>query len=131
MSAISQTEHAYWQNAKDLAAYTTAVDTGSLPVSRGCRLSDDDRIRRAVIMEIMCNLGLDYAKLSRELELDVPSRFATEIAGLTDMEADGLLRRTPSGIEISDLGRLLVRNIAMRFDAYLPAAGERRFSKTI
>lgn len=131
MSAISQTEHAYWQNAKDLPVYGAQVEAGELPVSRGCRLTEDDRIRRTVIMEIMCNLGLDYAKIGRELGLDVRTRFATEIEGLADMEADGLLQRTPEAIRISDLGRLLVRNIAMRFDAYLPAAGERRFSKTI
>jgi hypothetical protein len=29
------------------------------------------------------------------------------------------------------VGRLFIRNIAMRFDRYLPAAQERRFSKTI
>jgi oxygen-independent coproporphyrinogen-3 oxidase len=79
----------------------------------------------------MCNLGLDYAKLGTRLGIQVEERFAAEIAGLTDMEDDGLLRRSTSGIEITDLGRLLVRNIAMRFDAYLPAAGERRFSRTI
>lgn len=131
MSAISQTNEAYWQNLKDLPAYTAALDQGRLPVSRGCQLTPEDRIRRAVIMEIMCNLGLDFAKLDATLGIDVAQRFATEIAGLSDMEQDGLLRRTPAGIEISDLGRLLVRNIAMRFDAYLPTPGERRFSRTI
>lgn len=133
MSAISQTDHAYWQNTKELPAYAESVQAGQLPVVRGCRLSEDDRVRRAVIMEIMCNLGLDYAKLDRELGNGIRTRerFGPEIDGLSDMEADGLLRRTAGGIDITDLGRLLVRNIAMRFDAYLPAAGERRFSKTI
>jgi hypothetical protein len=32
---------------------------------------------------------------------------------------------------VNEVGRLLIRNIAMRFDRYLPAAKERRFSKTI
>jgi oxygen-independent coproporphyrinogen-3 oxidase len=131
MSAISQTEDAYWQNHKELPAYTRSVDEGRLPVARGCRLTADDQIRRSVVMELMCNLGLDYAKLGTRLGIQVEERFAAEIAGLTDMEDDGLLRRSTSGIEITDLGRLLVRNIAMRFDAYLPAAGERRFSRTI
>ena len=34
------------------------------------------------------------------------------------MEADGLLVKTPQGLMVTDLGRLLIRNIAMRFDAY-------------
>ncbi len=131
MSAISQTGGAYWQNLKDLEAYRAAVEAGSLPVARGCRVSAEDQIRRAVIMEIMCNLGLDYRRLSQRLGVPVAERFAAEIEGLQDLEADGLLRRSPTGVEITDLGRLLVRIIAMRFDAYLPQSQERRFSRTI
>jgi hypothetical protein len=32
---------------------------------------------------------------------------------------------------VSEPGRLFIRNIAMRFDRYLPKPEERRFSKTI
>jgi oxygen-independent coproporphyrinogen-3 oxidase len=131
MSAISQTEDTYWQNLKELPRYEQAVADGNLPVARGYRTTGDDRIRRAVIMEIMCNLGLDFATLSARLGVSVPDRFAPELDGLADLEADGLVRRTPAGIEITDLGRLLVRNIAMRFDAHLPRKQERRFSRTI
>jgi oxygen-independent coproporphyrinogen-3 oxidase len=131
MSAISQTEDAYWQNFKELPRHREAVETGRFPVARGYRLTAEDRLRRTVIMEIMCNLGLDYATLSDRLGLPVATRFAPEIESLADLEADGLLRRTPAGIEITDLGRLLVRNIAMRFDATLRERQERRFSRTI
>ncbi len=131
MSAISQTEGAYWQNLKDLPAYAEAVARGQLPVHRGLKVSAEDQVRREVIMEIMCNLGLDFARLGRRLGVRIEEKFAAEIDGLSDMEADGLLRRSSQGIEITDLGRLLVRNIAMRFDPRLPTSGERRFSRTI
>lgn len=131
MSAISQTDDAYWQNLKELEGYAKAVTEGRLPVARGYRLTPDDKIRRTAIMEVMCNLGLDYAKLSERLGIEVSEYFAKELEGLADMEADGLVSRKPTGLEITDLGRLLVRNIAMRFDAYLPKENERRFSRTI
>jgi oxygen-independent coproporphyrinogen-3 oxidase len=65
------------------------------------------------------------------LQIDFASYFAKEIASLADMEADGLLRRSPHGLTVTDFGRLLIRNIAMRFDAYNSAGKEGRFSKTI
>ncbi len=131
MSSISQAENAYWQNIKDLPKYYEAVDAGRMPIARGCLLTRDDIIRRRTIMEIMCNLGADYAALSRELEISFADYFATELASLDDLEADGLLSRSAQRLVITDLGRLFIRNIAMRFDVYLPKQGERRFSKTI
>jgi oxygen-independent coproporphyrinogen-3 oxidase len=47
------------------------------------------------------------------------------------MEADGLLERTPDALTVTDRGRLLIRNIAMRFDAYATTRTEKRFSRTI
>jgi len=42
-----------------------------------------------------------------------------------------LLLKTSEGLTVSDLGRLLIRNIAMRFDAYSAIRKENRFSRTI
>jgi hypothetical protein len=36
-----------------------------------------------------------------------------------------------TGLVVNDKGRLFIRHIAKRFDRYLTAARERRFSKTI
>ncbi|MBX3748368.1 MAG: oxygen-independent coproporphyrinogen III oxidase [Verrucomicrobiae bacterium] len=131
MSAISQTASAYWQNHKTLDAYYPAVEAGQLPVARGCPVTEDDRIRRAVIMEIMCNLRVEFAPLSRRLGIAFTEYFARELDSLADLEADGLLHVRGDGFSLTDLGRLLVRIIAMRFDAHLPQTSERRFSRAI
>ncbi len=131
MSAISQTEDVYWQSRKDLAAYYAALDAGKNPLHKGCFVTEDDKIRRQTIMQIMCNLGLDYEGMSRRLGINFTSYFARELESLADLEADELVRRAASGLHVTDLGRLLIRNIAMRFDAYLPKETERRFSRTI
>ncbi|MDB6025875.1 MAG: oxygen-independent coproporphyrinogen oxidase [Verrucomicrobiales bacterium] len=131
MSAISQAGDTYWQNIKELPEYYAAVEAGTLPWTRGYVLTKEDEIRRTTIMRLMCDLGLDYSVMSGLLGIDFKEHFATEIASLDDMEADGLLVKTPQGITVTDLGRLLIRNIAMRFDEYLPKQTERRFSKTI
>lgn len=130
MSSISQTDGSFRQNCKELPGYIAALEAGRLPVERGYLLSVDDRRRRAVISDIMCGRGLDYASLSRRLGLDFAVAFAAEIASLADLETDGLLGRSEQSVEITDLGRLFLRIIAMRFDAHL-AKRPAGFSKTV
>jgi oxygen-independent coproporphyrinogen-3 oxidase len=131
MSSISQADGTYWQNLKDLPAYYAALDQGRLPFARGYILTADDLIRRQTIMQIMCNLGVDYAAMSRRLGVNFTAYFAKELASLADLEADGLLQRTATTLVVTELGRLFIRNIAMRFDACLPTRTERRHSMTI
>ena len=131
MSSISQAEGIYWQNHKELPAYYAALDAGQLPLHRGYIMTDEDQIRRTTIMRLMCDLSLDYAAMSKLLGLEFQTHFASELDSLDDMEADGLVVKTPDGLTVTDLGRLLIRNIAMRFDAYAPTRKENRFSKTI
>lgn len=131
MSSISQTPEAYWQNFKDLTRYYNALDAGQLPVARGYLMSEDDLIRREVIMQIMCNQRLDFDALSRRLGIRFRDYFAQELGSLEDLVTDGLIRWTDNGFEITPLGRLLVRVIAMRFDAYLTRSTQSRHAMTI
>lgn len=131
MSSISQTDCAYWQNHKDLKTYYGLLDEARPPIARGYILSEDDRIRRVTIMRLMCDLKLDYANMSKLLGIDFADYFAREIESLADLEADGLLERTPDRLVVTPLGRLFIRVIAMRFDAYLPKMTERKFSRAI
>jgi oxygen-independent coproporphyrinogen-3 oxidase len=131
MSSISQIDTAYWQNLKELPAYYAALDKNEAPQVKGFILSQDDRIRRYTIMRVMCDLGLDYEALSKKLQINFTQYFESELSGMADLEADGLIRRSPGQLEVTDAGRLLIRVIAMRFDAYLRKTQEKRFSKTI
>ena len=131
MSAISQIPDAYWQNEKELSAYYAALDHGNAPVTRGYFLTDEDKIRRETILRVMCDLSLDYATMSQKLGIDFADHFARELESLAPFEADGLVRRSADGVEVTNTGRLFIRNIAMCFDDSLVPAGERRFSRTI
>ncbi|HZQ46433.1 MAG TPA: coproporphyrinogen III oxidase, partial [Verrucomicrobiae bacterium] len=131
MSSISQADGIYWQNVKELPAYYAALDQGRIPMAKGYILTEDDKVRRQTIMRLMCDMGLNYALMSQYLELDFKTYFAEELASLRDLEADGLIEYHQRGFSVTDLGRLLIRNIAMRFDAYQKTPAERRFSRTI
>lgn len=130
ISSISSTANSYRQNAKTLPEWREALDAGRLPVDRGLRLSEEDLRRRTIIMGLMCDRRLDYAALSQKLGVDVATRYAKEIASLADLEADGLVRRSATGIQVTRVGVALLRVIAMRFDATL-VAGALQHSRTI
>jgi oxygen-independent coproporphyrinogen III oxidase len=131
MSAISQADGVYWQNFKEVPRYFAAIDANEAPLAKAYILSADDKIRRHTIMRLMCDLSLDYAAMSQTLGIDFTTYFAPELESLKDLEEDRLLTRDGNGLTVTNQGRLFIRNIAMRFDRYLPALKERRFSKTI
>ncbi|MCU0784354.1 MAG: oxygen-independent coproporphyrinogen III oxidase [Verrucomicrobia bacterium] len=131
MSGVSQVPDAYWQNEKELPKYQEAVDAGRVPLHKAYFVTAEDKIRREAIMRVMCDLSLDFAAMSQKLGINFEQHFASELALLAPFEADGLVKRTPTGLEVTDTGRLFIRNIAMCFDNMLAPAGERRHSKTI
>jgi oxygen-independent coproporphyrinogen III oxidase len=131
MSSISQIPDAYWQNEKELPKWQSAVATEKVPLQRAYFLTDDDKIRREIIMRTMCDLSLDFAAMSQKFNFNFAKHFEKELASLAPFEADGLVKRNSTGLEITDSGRLFIRNIAMCFDNTLGAANERRHSKTI
>jgi oxygen-independent coproporphyrinogen-3 oxidase len=118
VSAISSTPRMHWQSHSDLPAWEHSVAAGQLPVDRGFVLDSDDRLRRAIIGELMCRGEVELAQVAADHGADAASYFAREIAALGALDelarydaAAGVVRTTP-------LGRLLVRNICMVFDRY-------------
>ncbi len=124
-SAISDLAGAFAQNASDLPDYTRALEEGRLATARGLLLTPDDRRRRALITQLMCNFWVDLGG-------DGASYFAAELEALRPMEADGLVRLSGTELTVLPLGRFFVRNVAMVFDAHLEEARRRVvFSKTV
>ncbi len=131
ISSISQIDDCYTQNQKEMGHYEASIDQGHLPLWRGVSLTRDDVIRRYVITQLMCNLHLDWQQLSQQFSIDAQAYFTKECQMLQPMAEDGLLEWLPNGIRIADAGRLLIRNIVMVFDAYLPQHNAERFSRVI
>lgn len=133
LTSIGEGSDYYAQNFKDMESYEAAIDAGRLPHERGVALNKDDRIRQYVIMELMSNFKLDITRFERLYGVKFSEYFADAIEALKPFEADGLLTMTPSSIECSVTGTLLIRNIAMPFDAYMKrhASSDKAFSKTV
>ncbi len=130
-SSIGKVGDVYAQNAKDLPGYGAAIDAGRLAISRGVRLTADDRLRRDIITELMCNLELRFDEFEAAYGVRFPAAFAPELERLRSFEADGLVARSANRLEVLAAGRMFVRNIAMVFDRYLGTQQAERFSRTI
>ncbi len=121
VTSIGMLADTYSQNMRTEQEYFDRIDAGRLPVYRGVRLTDDDRLRRTIITRLICNFRLEFAPIEADYGIVFSEYFAPELGALASMENDGLLLRSPQGIEITSAGRLLIRNICMVFDHYLPA----------
>lgn len=132
VSAISRIGDSYSQSSRDLTGYYAMLDAGRLPVVRGLLLEDDDVIRRELIGELMCHGRLDKIRFGERHRLLFDEYFADERKRLQLLIADGLLREDAQSIQVTSPGRLLLRIIAMCFDAYLdPQAHTPRYSRAI
>ncbi|HIK56389.1 MAG TPA: oxygen-independent coproporphyrinogen III oxidase [Synechococcales cyanobacterium M55_K2018_004] len=135
MTSISMLQDVYVQNHKRLSDFNRAIAEETLPIERGVRLHVDDLIRRAIIMELMCQFQLSKAAIQAQYLSDFNQEFdeyfAAEQADLQRLAQDGLIELTSSHIQVTPAGRLLIRNIASVFDTYLRNKITANFSRSI
>jgi len=130
-SGISQFDQAYAQNVKALPAYQDRIAEDRLPAYRGYRLSPEDRLRRHVIEQLMCHFQVEKGQVEDQFGIDFDTTFADALETLRPMEADGLVTLTPEAIHVRPVGRLLVRNVAMAFDAYRTTGDDPVHAQTV
>lgn len=130
ITSIGRVGDAYIQNVKELDEYDHLITQGKLPVFKGVELDADDKLRRAVITQLICHFDLNFAAIEQAFAINFAAYFADELGKLAPMQADGLLTVSEQGIQVLAAGRLLIRNICMVFDRYL-AQKQQQFSKVI
>ncbi len=135
MTSISDIGGAYAQNAHKLKDWGDQVARGELPVERGASMTEDDVLRRFVINRVMCLLRLDLREVAEKYGPEARKAIEASLrAGVKELQDDGLVTFDGDVLKVLPLGQLLVRNVAMLFDAYLPKhEGEKRptFSRTV
>ncbi|MDZ8036103.1 MULTISPECIES: oxygen-independent coproporphyrinogen III oxidase [unclassified Nostoc] len=129
-TSISMLEDAYAQNHKELKDYYQTLAASSLPISKGIKLTQNDIIRRDVIMSIMSHFQLHKQDIENKYHISFDEYFSEELEALKPLEADGLVSLSKNQIQITDIGRLLVRNIAVIFDTHTRTR-ETKFSRAI
>jgi len=133
VSGIGEVAGAFAQNAKKLSDYYRLLEEGKLPVERGYVLDDDDRIRRFVILSLMCNFELDTGRLRDRFGIEYEEYFRKEDERLATTIEPGFYERRNGRIRVTPLGQIFIRNICMVFDRYLGSeeTGKPIYSRTI
>jgi oxygen-independent coproporphyrinogen-3 oxidase len=134
VSAISQFQNIYAQNLKNLNDYYQRVETGEAATNVGYRMTFDDHVRKETIMQLMCHLQIDKRSIESKFGIDFETYFAEDLPKLGVFIADDLLENNPERIFIKGAGKLIIRNVAMCFDAHLAEmtkVNKPVFSKTV
>ena len=137
VSSIGEVDGCFIQNHPAETDYLNALDGDGLAALRGHKMSCEDRLRRDVILGLMCNRWLDKQKIEDCYQIDFDEHFADQLQTLLPMQDDGLVKLHPESIELTDLGQMFMRNVAVPFDSYFAArqeegkTGEGTFSKTL
>ncbi len=131
VSAISAAGGGYAQNRLTIPEYRAAIEAGTLATERGLALSAEDRLRRDVILDLMCHFALDKGGIERRHGIDFDRHFAAELRYLEPLADDGLVELFRDRVEVTPRGRFMVRNVAMAFDAYLGVQPSVVYSRTV
>ncbi len=133
LSAISQFENIYAQNLKSFPDYYARIDAGEAATNVGYRMTRDDHIRKETIMQVMCNLEIDKRRIEEKFGIVFDSYFKDDLEKLNAFMSEGLVSNDAEKITVLGSGILIIRNIAMCFDAYLEKMMREKpvFSKTV
>ena len=131
ITGISEVGDIYAQNVKTLDEYYKIIDNSEFATFKGYKLSNEDKLRKEIIMQLMCHFKLDKTSIENDYELRFDEHFSDTLEALEPMIEDGLLEISDDLITVLPAGRLLIRNITMAFDEYLTDKKENKFSKTV
>ncbi len=118
-SAISTLPQGYAQNEPEVGAWRRAVIEGGYATKRGRALTGDDRLRRELIMRLLCDFKLDLGQYGGA------AKYEAELSELKPLLEDGLATIEGDLITIPKEARAFARLAAQVFDTYRHASAVR------
>lgn len=127
-SSISDTWEAFAQNEKEVEAYEDRVEKSEMPIITGHYLNEEDLLLRKHILELM---GTHKTRLPVE-KLEKPF-YTFIVSSMAALESDGLVQLNGNDIQVTEKGKMFIRNICAALDARLwrKGAESKLFSKAI
>ncbi len=111
-SSISDSWYAFVQNEKKIEDYQQRMHAGEFPITKGHVLTEEDQIIRRHILNIMCQFQTSWKNKNEQCD----ALFAG-LERLQELEADGLIERSPFQLKVTEKGSMFIRNICMAIDA--------------
>jgi len=117
-SAISALPQGYVQNQAAATQYCKTLGENLLPIAKGIVLSDEDRLRRDVIEQIMCYLEVDIGATSQG-HGQRPDCLDDVLAGIRPLQQCGAVTVEGRRITVARSQKAAARVLASLFDTYL------------
>lgn len=132
ITSIGQLGKAYAQNMKTEREYYEMLDEGTIPIVKGYYMNDDDILRKHVITKVMCDFELDFAEVEKQFNINFEEYFAWGLKNIKEMVDDGLVTIENRKLTVHEMGRLLIRNVAMNFDGFIERKEDTaKYSRTV
>lgn len=122
-SAIGALPQGYIQNNPDVRGWRGAVAKEGLAAIRGRTLTNDDRVRRAIIERLMCDMAVDVGAVAKTFN-GTSNDYTSAFDKLGGMVQDGLVEISGTSLRMTAAGQPLVRAAAATFDTYLNQASD-------
>ncbi len=133
VSGISQLESSYLQSSKDVLKYTRSIDDGNLAIEKVYFLSEEEKITREIINELMCNLYLSWDAIANQFKVaksEIKNISDSLLQQLKTLEVEGLIKYNESEIFVTEVGKFFIRNIASAVDPKMQNTSK-NFSKAL
>ena len=124
-SAIGSLPQGFVQNALQERDWRKALDHDQLPVALGAMLNADDRLRGEIIERLLCDFAVDLGEIASRYGRK-PRDLVHELSRLESFAADGLVETEGSRLTVTEVGRLVVRDICAVFDVSFREAEARQ-----
>ena len=80
----------------------------------------------------MCDFELNFKNVEKKFGIDFKKYFGWGLNNLKEMEEDELIEINDDHLKVSEMGKLLIRNIAMNFDGYIERKEDTtKYSRTV
>lgn len=119
VSAISNLNGVFSQNSPQLDVYRERIESGKFATMRGVALTHDDQVRAAVIEQIMCVGRVEWAAIAQAFAIDCNTYFIAERDALAKFVDERVIALDDKALVVTPQGRLLLRAVAMVFDAHV------------
>ena len=115
-SAISRFPQGYAQNHSTSSRYASAITQGKLATVRGYAMSEEDKLRAAMIEQLMCRFELDLDALSERFGVPV-AELRHRVKAIPE-RFEGHVEVMGNRIRIVENGRLIARLVAQELDTF-------------
>lgn len=108
----------YSQNVHGIPEYDEALKDNKFPIYRGHNLSEDDLIRRSVILSLRNFFMVDYGQIEKKHNISFKEYFREEIIELAEFKKDRIVEISEFAIVITELGYQFADTVCSYFDSY-------------